>query len=185
MTGMPKRLVALLVLLLAPAARADILPCSPAVIWLGGNGTAPWDVNGDGIVDFTISCSFIGPPDLPPDLLQWLGVSIMPVGTNSINKVYLPGSSVGPGSLLLHPGAGCSFGDESAFIYLIFSFTTASGQVDYGYETAGNSGYSGFIRGGYFESSGGPITVGVPEPSTYALVALGLVALVGWRIRRA
>ena len=59
---MTKCLLAALTLLVPCVARADVLRANDYVDVTGdihyGNGTANWDINGDGIVDFTLT-SFV------------------------------------------------------------------------------------------------------------------------------
>ncbi len=73
--------------------------------------------------------------------------------------------------------------------YLGFRFYNEStASLNYGYlayQSTGSNGFPGTILGWSYETSGAGITVAaIPEPSTYAMFALGVLALGAMKLRR-
>jgi hypothetical protein len=180
--AMTKHLLAaltLLVLLLAPAARADVVEFYNFINWPGHG----MDINGDGQVDFN------------------LGMMPYNVQTDTFGYVIFPLS----GSAITGPLTGSVPVDSTMTFSTTQSantpftgtygveFTDTSGQIHYGWINVvmfQNTTHSVSSVAGYFDTVPGEgifsgTTNVVPEPSTYVLVGLGLVGLVGWRIRRA
>jgi len=105
----------------------------------------------------------------------------LPLGSVVSSASIFSASSGGGG-----PGSTINFQSAGTHTLGFRFFNEATSATHYGYMTIQNGANAGFpaaITGWVYENTGAAITV-VPEPATYALMALGLAAVGGIAARR-